>query len=73
MTEKTWNISELNLTDREVELHEEYDLVDVFDYLDDLRDSGKTNMCAAGSYIQQEFGSNKRESCELLQTWMKYY
>ena len=31
-------------------------MTDVYKYLDDLRDSGVTNMYSAGQYLQQEFG-----------------
>ena len=30
---------------------------DMFTYLNDLRDSGETNMFGAGAYLQREFGN----------------
>ena len=55
---------DIPLTDDEV--YEEQ----VFDYLDDLRESGVTNMCGARPYIQEEFGVSKREARTLLKQWM---
>jgi hypothetical protein len=44
---------------------------EVFDYLDDLRESGITNMFGAGAYIRNAFPSvTKAESYALLQKWM---
>lgn len=39
-------------------------------YLDDLRDSGKTNMYAAGSWLQDQFGIGKDEARVILVQWM---
>jgi hypothetical protein len=44
-----------------------------FSFLDDLRDSGVTNMFGAGLYLQREFGISKRESYEILEAWMKSF
>ena len=41
-------------------------MTDVYKYLDDLRDSGVTNMYGAGQYLQQEFGMDKYEARETL-------
>ena len=43
----------------------------VFTYLDELRDSGVTNMFGAGPYLEQEFGVSRRVSHVLLETWMR--
>lgn len=43
---------------------------DVFLFLNDLRDSGETNMFGAGSYIVDEFDIDKREASKLLSLWM---
>lgn len=42
-------------------------------YLDDLRDSGVTNMFGASIYIQEEFGYGKTTSAKLLADWMNTY
>jgi len=39
-------------------------------YLDDLRDSGDTNMFGAGPYLMEEFGVTRSESHEILGYWM---
>ena len=43
----------------------------MFTFLDDLKDSGKTNMFGAAPYLQREFGLEKREAREVLSNWMK--
>jgi len=42
-------------------------------YLDDLRESGETNMYGAGPYLQAEFGLGREESHEALGYWMKTF
>lgn len=51
------------------EEEEEY----VFLFLDDLRESGITNMMGSTPYIQREFGIDKREAKAHLLKWMKTY
>ena len=46
---------------------------DVLDYLDDLRESGVTNMFGAGSFLQDEFGFDKHEARAVLSYWMKTF
>jgi hypothetical protein len=43
---------------------------EVFEYLDQLRESGATNMFGARPYIVDEFGIDKNEAGQLLQKWM---
>lgn len=43
-----------------------------FDFLDELRLSGETNMFGAAPYLQAEFGIDKKEAREILQNWMKF-
>ena len=45
--------------------------IEVYEYLDKLRESGITNMFGAGSFIQDEFGVDQKEASELLSGWMK--
>jgi hypothetical protein len=40
------------------------------DYLDDLRESGATNMFGAGSYVVDEFGVDKIEARGIVRYWM---
>ena len=37
----------------------------VFEYLDNLRDNGDTNMFGSPAYIQKEFSVSKREALEI--------
>ena len=39
-------------------------------YLDDLRESGVTNMYGAPPYLQEEFGMDRTESHAILKYWM---
>ena len=47
------------------------DQVNVF--LDNLRESGVTNMFGAGSYIQEEFGVTKYDAQRFLIKWMQTF
>ena len=42
----------------------------MFDYLEDLRDSGQINMFGASPYIVEAFGLNKYQVREILSEWM---
>ena len=44
-----------------------------FLFLNDLRDSGKTNMFGASPYLQDAFGLEKKEAREILTRWMKSF
>ena len=46
---------------------------EVFEYLDDLRESGTTNMYGAGPYLQQKFGLDKYLAKDCVLTWMKTF
>ena len=43
----------------------------VFYFLENLRDSGVTNMFGATPYIQEEFSLDKKTASNLLVTWIK--
>jgi len=43
---------------------------DVLNYLNELRDSGETNMFGATPYIQNEFYVDRKEAVRLLKLWM---
>ena len=47
-----------------------YDLAVCFEYLDELRDSGVTNMYGAGPYLRREFSLNEGESMKVLLSWI---
>ena len=40
------------------------------EYLDDLRESGVTNMFGAGVYLQDTFGMSKHDARDILGYWM---
>ena len=43
-------------------------------YLDDLRESGKTNMWGSGAYLQRSFSElNHKEVAEIVQYWMESF
>jgi len=43
------------------------------EYLDELRESGVTNMFGAASYIVDEFGTPHREAKDILGYWMRTF
>lgn len=48
----------------------EQQLTEGFEYLDDLRESGRTNMWGAGAYVEMELGYNSTEANDLTGLWM---
>ena len=42
----------------------------IFEYLDELRASGETNMYGAAAYLQRDFGLDSREAMKLTLEWM---
>lgn len=58
----------------ELELSSQYDAETIkkyTDYLEDLRQSGETNMFGAATYLQWEFGLEKAEARRVLNYWMQ--
>ena len=49
------------------------DLEKYFIFLDDLRDSGTTNMFGASSYLESEFEIGKKEAIDVLCKWMETF
>ena len=45
----------------------------VFPYLDELRESGITNMYEAHKYVIEEFSINKDMAIKLVQAWMETF
>lgn len=43
------------------------------DFLNDLRESGETNMFGAGSYVQEEFGVTRQEAKQIVKLWMEQF
>ncbi len=46
---------------------------DYYAYLDDLRESGVTNMYGAGAYLEDAFGMDRNEARDVLLKWMKTF
>lgn len=46
---------------------------EVYGYLEELRESGETNMFGASPYLQDEFGFDRREARIVLLDWMNNY
>jgi hypothetical protein len=46
---------------------------DHLEYLDELRESGETNMFGAGSYLRDEFGLDRKEASSILSYWMETF
>lgn len=51
--------------------HEE--ICEAFGYLDEIRDSGVTNMWGAGAYIERDLEHTKEDSRLLLSAWMRTF
>mgnify|MGYP003414430645 CR=1 FL=1 len=43
-----------------------------YEFLEKLRESGKTNMLGAAPYLMVEFGVDKKEAKEILFKWFEY-
>lgn len=44
-----------------------------YEFLEELRQSGETNMYGATPYLQDQFGLDKNEAFEILGNWMDNY
>lgn len=44
-----------------------------YEYLEELRQSGETNMYGARPYLQDQFGLDKNEASLILADWMDNY
>ncbi len=44
-----------------------------YEYLDELRESGETNMYGARPYLQEEFGVDKNKARDILVAWMRSF
>jgi hypothetical protein len=45
----------------------------IFEYLDELRTSGETNMFGAAPYLARDFGIAPTEARKLLAEWMRTF
>mgnify|MGYP003139096133 CR=1 FL=1 len=46
---------------------------EVFLYIEELRESGETNMFGAAPYIQERFQMSRKDARDILSLWMKSY
>ena len=47
--------------------------IEYYVYLEELRQSGVTNMYGASPYLREEFGLGRRESIKIVANWMDNY
>ena len=47
--------------------------IEYYQYLEELRASGETNMFGAPPYLQRDFDLEKDEAREVLSSWMENY
>lgn len=55
-----------------IDLEDEF-TQDIFAYLDDLRESGATNMFGAAAYIQRDWGLSREDAQGFLGEWMRTF
>jgi hypothetical protein len=48
-------------------------LTDIFEYLDELRESGETNMFGASPYLMSDFDMGRTEASDALSAWMNTF
>ena len=53
--------------------HTKVELEEAFEFLEDLRQSGVTNMYGAAPYLAAEFHISNSEAREILGKWMESY
>jgi hypothetical protein len=53
--------------------HTKVELEEAFEYLEELRDSGITNMYGAAPYLAAEFSITNSDAREILSKWMESY
>ena len=71
MCEDCMDEEDLDLPDKMV--NDEFWRKEVYLYLEQLRESGETNMFGAGVYLQKHFKLPKHEAIMYLTDWMKQY
>lgn len=49
------------------------DKQEVFEFLDELRESGVTNMFGAGPYVEDQFGCDSRAARAFVIEWMETF
>jgi hypothetical protein len=51
----------------------ENELFEAFEYLDELRESGVTNMFGAPAYVESDLGWTKKQSMDAAMLWMSTF
>lgn len=49
------------------------DAIEAFEYLDELRESGRTNMFGASQYVERELGWERKLAREVTLLWMQSF
>jgi hypothetical protein len=60
-------------TSKDIKDYSADELIAMFEYLDELRESGATNMFGAGPYLASEFSMSRDNSHVVLKAWMNSY
>jgi hypothetical protein len=60
------------LMTKPIDLEDEF-TQDIFAYLDDLRESGATNMFGAAAFIQRDWGLSREDATGFLAEWMRTF
>lgn len=53
--------------------HTATELTEAFEYLDELRKSGRTNMWAAGLFVERELGWSPKAAADVTGLWMETF
>ena len=68
---ETMNIDKIEEYDIDCQFDEMRD--EVFEYLEELRESGETNMFGAHTYVMNDFEVSKFMAIKLVSAWMETY
>jgi len=49
------------------------EVIEMFEFLNNLRESGRTNMFGAAPFLVDGFGIDKREANKVTQAWMSNF
>lgn len=67
------NLLSYSITILEEQQKEKESMNQYYTYLNELRNSGTTNMFGASSYLQEEFDLSRYEAKDILMSWMKSF
>lgn len=49
------------------------DTTKIFEYLDQLRESGEVNMFGSAAYVQEEFELSRKDAQRVVEEWMQQF